>query len=257
MSENESPLNRLRQSLEADNADAVRKARRGVVIQGMVLVVVFIYMTFLYNQIGKLTAKEVVEILGTEAQNQADPIKDALVAEGKKIAPDAMAKFKDYLLQLPDEGKKFIVEKAAERTRGELPALELKLDGALSEVLDEQIETIQAGDRDAGESKDKLQALFDNMRRDYNEGMKLAIEDLYKLYEQRVREVDAQLVRLSTAPDLTEEEALQKELIDVWIVLMNQHGIIPVVDPDPSEVRSLFEPDPNPPPVKPSNHHDE
>ena len=257
MSNDESPLARLQKNLEADNADAARKARRGVVIQGVVLVILFSYMTFLYNQIGKLTAEEVVEILGTEAQNQADPIKDALVVEGKKIAPDAMAKFKDYLMQLPEQGKEFIVSRAADRTRNELPAVELKLDTVMTEMVDEQMETVEAGQFDESGTKDKLQDVFDRMRFDYTENVKALMTDLYGRYRERIMDMDHQLIRLATAPDLNEEERLQKELIEVWMVLMNQHRIIPVVDPDPSEERSLFESDPNEPAVKPANHRDE
>lgn len=244
MTDSNTPLARLQKNIEQDNAEAVRKARRGVVVQGVVLVVVFAYMTFLYSQISKLNPDEFIGIIGTEAENQLPALKEAMVTHAKEIAPAATEQFKTYLLQLPDQGSEYLVNLAQQQAVHRLPQFEKQIDEALTLIITEQIATIKSESAGSPTTEDQVRRLFNETRDEFRAKMLACVDDLYTHYHRAVMDARNQMVRLASAPDLTEKEALQKEIIEVWMVLVERHRVThPKINSGDTPTVDLLNPD--------------
>jgi hypothetical protein len=140
------------------------------------------------------------------------------------MAPELTDRAQDLLLELPGQVRETIEEQLTNQTDTWIARFEGDLDAALTTIIDEQIELIQA-ESPGSTPEQQLDAIILGVSAIFNDAMTEAMDEMYLHYAEKLREVNGHLDHLLRDPNLTEQEVIDKQLIEAWMALVHQHGI--------------------------------
>lgn len=219
-------VTRMLQAIEEDRQAARRKAWRETLVLGVLIAFVVAYMAWIYRSLGVLDAESLTRIASTRIEGELPALRQRLKGQALQAAPKIMAQGRRMLLQAPA----LLREKAEDQLslafqKRVLDAFEQKLDAHLLQVLDRNLATARRA-LPKGTPEQRMEFLVTQTVGSHRAAFEEAVDDFHGSYAREMDRVNGFLKHLKTGRQLTETERLQKELIEVWVVLIGKHGIL-------------------------------
>lgn len=217
-------LEQLRTELEKDGKTATTRLKTWMAIQIILIICVIGYMSWLFGMVKTLDANAVTEIAAGSLRQRLPEmranIREYLLLQAPAITDEA----KEILKQVPALLREGLEQEMLAQTQQIFQRFEEDLDAALTGLIEEQIELVKAQVVDAP-PEEQLDAVIAGVSAVYKDNMIQAIDYMYDDYAAEVKKLNDYLDRLQRANDLTETEVLDKQLIQVWMVLVHKHEI--------------------------------
>lgn len=212
-----------------------RRAKRRIVITGLLCLFVAGYMTWLHGKVSQLDADAVMDIARGEIEAKLPELGDELTTMAMDAAPGLMDKGEEAVMRVPSTLRDTVEDKLAARADDLIGEMELKLNDGLSEALDPHLERLATAGEDGGPIP--LDELMGNLREQYRTNAGALVAELYVAYAKEIGGVNDYLVHLRESKELDEREAIHKEIIHASVALRH-HYVQPVAGSDGSESAS-------------------
>ncbi|MCK6482236.1 MAG: hypothetical protein HUU06_10290 [Planctomycetaceae bacterium] len=222
--ENAGAAARLLATVVADHEAAARRTRASIVVLLLLNLFVVGYMTWIRSSLRKLDARELTLIAGQQAEARLPDLERDLGDFLVESAPAVTDRGREILLAAPAAVREQMEVVLERRIREEIANLEQTFDAGFQAALEGRIADLRAA-YPAGSDEARLHAFLDDVLSEYRIRMEAMIDSLYGSFRSEVQKLDAKFRRFQTARDLTEQEALQKEILEAWVVLVEKHRI--------------------------------
>ena len=227
MSENQSTeqvFNEIRDDFEQDNRKATVRAKAWIAVRIFLILFVVGYMTWIFSAVSRLDAQELTRIAAVSIEEKLPQFRADLRDFAIERAPELTDQARDMLLQIPGHLREAVEGPLIEKTDDLIVRFETDLNGAISTVIDDQIELIRAEFPD-GTPEEQLDAIILGISDNFSETTREALDGMYEDYVQELQNLNARLNHLLRSPDLTESEKIDKQLIEAWMILVHRHKI--------------------------------
>ena len=231
----EQTLTGIRADLAREDRRALLHARIGVGLRALVVLLVIGYMSWLSAAIGHLDAPTLTRFAATHIEERLPELRAELRDYAIAQAPDVIGRARDLLLQFPAHVRDSVERPLLARTDELIARAETDIDAAITDVLDRQMELLRAEMSDAS-PEEQLDAFILGVSDLFRDTMISALDELYVGYADEIRRLNAHLDHLLRDDHLTEDERIDKQLIQVWMVLVHQHEIT-----NPMQVAATFQ----------------
>lgn len=212
------PLSSHIAQLDADLLAAQKKLGRTKLIYGILLLFVFVYMTFLYSQFKHLSPDQLAHLSKGWIRGSLPSFEQALTKAAKDLAPDVVGRGKNAVLETPAMFRKIVHEHTIKRADEMIWSLDQELEKFLDNYLDKKLAEVKERQK-----TEDPQVLIDAVSREYREHCRALMNELYMKNVPEVHKFKNLLKRLQSAEDLDEAEKLQKEALEVWATLLSRY----------------------------------
>ena len=219
------PLHALRADLEAEDKRAIKRAKIGIGIRGFLIVLAFVYMSWLLGALSKLDAPALTRIAVDSVEARLPELRANLQTYALDVAPELTDKAQGLFLEVPGHVRRTLEGRLFQATEGLVAQFEDEVEASLTQVVDYQAELMRAEMPDAT-PEEQLDILVLGVSAEFRDTMTEAVDLLYEDYSAEMRKLAAYLERLRTAESLNESERIDKELIEAWMVMVHKHRIV-------------------------------
>jgi len=218
------PLSELRADLALEDQAAENRAKLGIGVRIVLILFVAGYMSWISSSISGMDAAVLTQAAAASLETRLPELRVEMRDHALALAPELTDRARDLLLEMPAQLRAYLEAELLEQTDELLVRLETEVDLAIATVIDDQIALVQA-QMPYGSPEEQLDAIVLGVSDAFRETMNEALDELYHDYSAKVREVNADLDRLLRADDLSESEKIDKQLIEVWMVLANEYDL--------------------------------
>jgi hypothetical protein len=202
-----------------------RRAKRRIVLTGVLCVFVASYMTWMHTQVAKLDADAVMDIARGQIEAKLPELGDELTTMAIDAAPGLMDQGEEAVMRVPSTLRDTVETRLAARADGLISDMEKRLGDGLAEALDPHVATLAT----SGENGQPiaLEDLMLSLRQQYRDNAGTLVAELYIGYAKEIGGVNDYLVHLRDSKELNEREGIHKEIIHASVALRH-HYIEPV-----------------------------
>jgi len=202
---------------------ATQASARRLWLGGAVLIVIVIgYMSWIFSQLRPWTdPEEVALVLQQTALDQLEPLSESLETALRDSAPDLTRQVTQTVIKSIPELRKEI-EKHGGKVADELVEY---IDGHIGELIDQVIRDYKKDIEDVIpllETKEGTAKFRKIMEDACRESVLPSLDAQIQDYLDAIRAVRRKLERLQSAPDLTPEEKMEREIIATWAIFLDQ-----------------------------------
>ena len=215
---------RVRAEIEQDDRQALNRAKVGIAIRGALIVFVMGYMMWVSSAVSKLDAPTLTQAAMAHFEERLPDLRAEIRDYAIAQAPVVTDRAGDLLVQLPVQLREAIEGQLLAKTDELIARLETDVDAALTVVIDDQLELVQAELSD-GTAEQQLDAIVLGISDVFRVTMLEAIDEMYVEYAAEIRKLNAYLEHLQRSDDLTASAEIDKELLETWMVLVHKYDI--------------------------------
>jgi len=216
-------LRNVRQDLDQENHQALFRAKLGVGLRAALMLFIVGYMSWIFGALGRLDADQLTQIAASSVLDRLPQLRMDLRDYAIAKAPELTDKAQTLLLELPGHVRMTLEDRLMLQTDTWIASLEGDLDAALTTILDDQIELIRA-ESPGSTPEQQLDAIILGVGATFDDAMTEAMDEMYLHYAQKLTELNGHLDRLRRGTELTEQEQIDRQLIEAWMTLVHQHG---------------------------------
>ena len=220
----ENTLDLLSTELAKEDEGAISRARRGIVIRVALTVFIAAYMSWILGAVSKLDATELTRIASVEFEERLPDFRIEIRNYAIDQAPEIMDRAQDFLLMLPVRLREGIEHQLMEEGSLVVASVESDVDDALTIVIEDQLRALRDADPGANHEQ-SLDALILGISDTFRQTMVAALDEIYENYAEEVGRLERHLRHLQNDTELTEQEKIDKQLIEAWMVLVHKHRI--------------------------------
>jgi hypothetical protein len=218
-------LEGLRSDIRRDDARELRAAKIGIAVRALLIVFVAGYMAWILGAVSKLDARSLTRIAADRVEESVPRWRAEVRDYAISAAPMLTDQARDLFLELPVRFRESIELQAMSQTDRLIELLEDDVSAALTTVLDDQLAAMQEAVPGVS-PEDQLDLLILGVSGTFRDTMTEALEVFYQDYSAEAGKLNAHLDRLLAAEDLTEAERIDRRLLEAWMILVHEHGII-------------------------------
>ena len=233
MSETEnsdSSLAVFRTDLEQEDVRALQRVKVAIAVKVVLVVFVAGYMSWIMSVVSRLDARELTRIAAMSVEERVPQWRAEVRDYALAVAPDVTDQARDMFVTLPGHMREYLETELLLATDTVVRRFESDVASAVGTVLDDQIETMKAEMPDSS-PEEQLEFMVMGVSGLFRDTMTEALDVFYVDYAAEVKKLNAHLDHLLRGDNLTESEKIDKQLIEAWIILVNEHDFI-----DPSGV---------------------
>ena len=214
----------LRSDIEKEDHAAISRAKRGVIFRVALTVFVAGYMFWIFGAISQLDAAALTRVASLQFEERLPQFRIELRNYAIEQAPEIMDRAQDFLLALPVKLREGIEHQLIEGGRLVIAGVESNIDHALTVVIDDQLKALQQAVPGTSHEQ-SLDALILGISDTFRETMVAALDEIYEQYAAEITRLEQHLKHLQHDVDLTDQEMIDKQLIEAWMVLVHKHRV--------------------------------
>jgi hypothetical protein len=207
--------------IEADQLKVIKSEKLRIGILSVLILFVCCYMGWIYGFVkNELTPEKVSNDLGTAVIHQIKPMQKELTT---RLVSKAQVWTESSLAEIKQSPAKLRVElqrNVENMTKPLMETFETSLSKAIEDHNEFLVKYIEERVAHDGTSDDKLELINDYVIKEFKEQALRSLNSLESGVTQQVSLVNHNLEHLLTAHDLTPQEKLQKEIIEVTLALI-------------------------------------
>ena len=238
MNENSSAttlLAELHEELQRERRKTATRAKSWIAVRAGVVLLVAAYMTWLGGALGRISAEELTRFAATSLESKLPELRADLRDYAISVAPEVTDRARDFLLEVPGRLRTVVERELWAQTDRLIARLEVDMDLAIATVIDEQLELVRAQDPNVSPEA-QLDTIVLGVSDAFREALIDGIDELYEHSTREVQSLNAYLEHLLKNPDLTQSEQIDRQLLQVWMVLVHKQGI---TEPDEAVIERV------------------
>ncbi len=228
-------LAELRRDLRRDSRKTTTRAKSWIAVRVGVVLLVVVYMTWLGGAVGRISAEELTRFAATSLESKLPELRADLRDYAIAVAPEVTDRALDLLLEVPGQLRTVVERELGAQADRLIARLEADMDVAITTVIDEQLELVRNQDPNAS-PEEQLDTIILGVSDAFRETLIDGIDELYEHSTVEVQSLNAYLDHLLRNPDLTQSEQIDRQLLQVWMVLVYKHRI---TEPDEGVVERV------------------
>ncbi len=217
-------LAELREDLQRESNKATTRAKSWVVIRVGLILLVAAYMTWIGGAMGRLSAEDLTRLAATSLESKLPELRADLRDYAISVAPEVTDRARDLVLEVPVQLRTVVERKLLAQAERLIARLETDMDLAITTVIDQQLELLRSYDSEVG-PEEQLDAIVLGVSDVFRETLIEGIDEMYEHSTGDVQGLNAYLDHLLSSPDLTQSERIDRQLLEVWMVLVYRHRI--------------------------------
>ena len=217
-------LAELHEELQRERRKTATRAKSWIAVRAGVVLLVAAYMTWLGGALGRISAEELTRFAATSLESKLPELRADLRDYAISVAPEVTDRARDLLLEVPGRLRTVVERELWAQTDRLIARLEVDMDLAIATVIDEQLELVRAQDPNASPEA-QLDTIILGVSDAFREALIDGIDELYEHSTREIQGLNAYLDHLSSNPNLTESEQIDRQLLQVWMVLVHKHRI--------------------------------
>lgn len=215
----------LHRDITTENDAANRRSRIWTFTQVILLVFIVAYMTWLHAAVSRLDANTVTGIASAKLESMLPGMREDLRKYAIQMAPQLTDRARDVFLELP----LLLREKMEKRLKDKLDVMigtfDEKLNAVAGQKLEEHIRRIKTLYPNGVKDRN-LEPIIVDICKSVRAQLKEAVDLMYADFSREIKKMETRLARLKKGENLTEEEKIEKEMIEAWSVLVQKHKIL-------------------------------
>jgi hypothetical protein len=219
--------------IEKDAHLAQRAEKAKIVILAILIILTSSYMTWIHVSLARLPPKELVGQAGAWVEGKLPDFSGHLKRRAIEEAPGLMNRGRKLLLQAPSLLRQLFEENLHEGTTQLIRLMEDELNRTLATALEEQSAQIARQVPTQSSQGEKLELLFQKSIRTFGQGIRQYLAGHGHDFAQAIQGLTTRLDYLRTHAGLNEKEKLQKEIIELWVVLVQKFHRLDMKNPLP------------------------
>ncbi len=217
-------IQELARQIREDQERLLRNERRKVGILLFLLVFVFGYMTWIYTSVSKLNAEMLTQQAGTYVESQLPAWRKELEAQTLQEAPALGNKLQEMLLDMPRTARNSLEKSLQAQGQRALREMEQALVEFTDKAIQQEIAHLAERTPAETTNEEKLDLVMASLRKDFKLKVKAYLQMHYDSFSGEVRTLAQRLERLHLPVEqLTPKERVERELIEVSVVLFSKH----------------------------------
>jgi len=217
-------LAELREELQKESRKTATRAKRWIAVRAGGVLLVAAYMTWLGGAVDRLSAEELTRFAATSLESKLPELRADLRDYVIAVAPEVTDRARDLLLEVPGQLRTVVERELWAQTDRLIARLETDVDLAITTVIDQQLELVRSQDPNAS-PEEQLDTIILGVSDAFRETLIDGIDELYEHSTREVQSLNAYLDHLLRNPDRTQSERIDRQLLQVWMVLVYKHRI--------------------------------
>ena len=207
--------------IEADQRKLVKSEKIKVGLLLFLNVFVICYMSWIYSFVSKeLTPDKVSNDLGNVVSAKIDPLRQQITENLVEQAHVWSEKSLKNLADSPTQLREHFEAEITDATQHLVATFEASVNHQIEQHVDGMLKELDERVPHDGNTDDKMELIVDQVVLQFRDVANTSIEKLRSDMTVQVNTVNQTLDRLLTAADLTPEEQLHKEIIEVTLALL-------------------------------------
>lgn len=218
---------RLATLIEVAEADARREAKRArFTVVSLVGLVVFVaaYMTWIRTSLASLSAEDLTRQAGARIEEELPALQRQLADRTVAMAPEVVDRVETAVLDAPRAVRVEMEHQLHLHLAEMLHELEVEVDARLEAMLEEKLQQVEEKYPNMSDM-DRLAALREDLFAEYRLRVSYLTDRVADGASLEMRRLTAHFRHLQEAGELDERQEIEKEILQVWTVLVLRHGI--------------------------------
>jgi hypothetical protein len=220
----ERKLQQLREQIEHENHKALLRAKIGIGVRAALILFVMAYMTWLSGAVAQLDAPALTHMAASSLEERIPQFRSDLQGYAIDMTPELTDHARDAFVEIPVRVRETIEQPLLDKSDDLIAGVEADVDAAIATVVEEQL-ALMAAEVSEGTPEEQLDALILGISDLFRDTMIQALDELYIEYSREVEDLNAHLDHLLRDEGLTPTEKIDRQLIEIWMVLVYRHKI--------------------------------
>jgi hypothetical protein len=206
-------------TIKEDLLKQEKSIRTSIIIKAVLLVFVICYMGYMYSQVSRIDAEEVVNMTKNQFIAELPKISKQMSDDLKASAPATMESLKKRSLEILPQVREHMQAQVLSETKKLTDGIGEEMNTLLAEYVKDNAAKINQSKSDKTDL-DKARLLTQMIRADFKKTVQEAADKHLQEYSKDMMKLNADLKKLKDNKNLTQKEKYHRDLISVWAKLM-------------------------------------
>lgn len=194
--------------------------KTAITVKVIILIASIIYLSWLFMMIKQVDANSLVETMKLDFMNKLPTYSQQISKDLKASAPETIESAKKQVDEMIPQLRIHMQDEVLKQTQVLTDSIATDIDTIVEEYVTKHAESIKEKKPDASDLE-RAKELFGMIRTDFKSMVQDSVNKHLDKYKEGIKTLNVDLKKLKAGKNLDEKEKLQKQLVTVWVKLMN------------------------------------